>query len=474
MKQVLTQRLQQRLTPQQILLMKLIQLPARELEARLKKEIEENPVLDDPSFSSDSDNSEETESDQDVGEEATEDLELDLYSGESDYSGDRAQSEQPQFFSLSVHESLQHSLVEQISMKISDEPDLSIALYLIGSLDDSGYLRRDTGSLVDDLAFTQNIFTTEEKVEELLKIIQQLDPPGIGSRNLRESLLNQLKRKNQRNLVIRNAVYIIDVLFDDFSHKRYDKIIEKINISETDLKAVLHEIRNLNPKPGEPQEDMEQLTAGIVPDFTINVLGEELELIYNGSPVPNLNINRTYLSMLENSDKGKSKKDKETIQFIKQKVDSAKWFIDAIQQREDTLTKTMKTIIDIQRDYFLHGNENYLKPMILKDVAEKIEMDISTVSRVVNSKYVQTPYGVFKLKMFFSESFTKESGEEVSTIEVKTLLGEIISKEDKQHPLKDDELTAILKEKGYPIARRTIAKYREQLNIPVARLRRTL
>jgi RNA polymerase sigma-54 factor len=473
MKQVLRQHLQQKLTPQQILLMKLIQLPNQELEMRLKREIEENPVLEEPTISS----SDEEISQEDSNE--TEDLdstELELMgTDDDDYPAPpSASSEQDTFYSLTETTSLQQDLVEQISMKISDEDELTIATYLIGSLDDSGYLRRDTGSIVDDLAFTQGIESNNEKVEEVLSIMQQLDPAGIGARDLQECLLLQLKRKDSHDLIIRNAQYIIEFMFDDFSHRRLEKIIEKTGISEEDLKDVMSEIKELNPKPGETSSDVGERSMAVMPDFSLNVIDDEISVSLTNSSIPDLHINKSYLEMLGSYDKKKDKTQKETVSFIRKKVESANWFIEALKQREETLLKTMRSIAVLQSKYFISGDDKDLKPMILKDIALAINMDISTVSRVVNSKYVQTPYGIIKLKKFFSESFTKESGEEVSTNEVKQLLKTLIEKEDKTEPLKDDQLTTKLVELGYPLARRTVAKYREQLGFPVARLRRNL
>lgn len=476
MKQSLSQKLQQKLTPQQILLMKLIQLPSTELDARLKKELEENPVIEDTNIES------ETPEDSDSESEDYEKDENEL--GEEDYYHQAEEeipttakgpaSEGQQFFSLSVTESLQDELLNQISVKTSTEAQHTIAKYLIGSLDDSGYLRRDLGSIVDDLAFTQYVECTEEEVNEVLHILQGLDPAGVGARDLQESLLLQLKRKDHGDLIVKNAIYILENLFDDFTHKRFEKIEEKTNISEADLREVLDEIKSLNPKPGEPQAEMNQNTTGIIPDFEIYLEEDEVNVALTNSSIPELNINRSYLNMIKDYEKSKDKTKKDTVKFIKSKVESARWFIDALRQREETLMKTMVAIAERQKEYFQTGDERHIQPMILKDIAEIIDMDISTVSRVVNSKFVQSPYGVFKLKKFFSESFVKESGEEVSTLQVKEILKEIIEAEDKSSPKKDDELMELLNNQGYPIARRTVAKYREQLGIPVARLRRIL
>ena len=473
MKQVLRQQLQQKLTPQQILLMKLIQLPAQELEMRLKREIEENPVLEEPTLTAAEDENTREKSDEAETLDSTE-LEL-LGTDDDDYPAPQpVSSERDSFYSLTETNTLQHDLLEQISMKLNDEEERIIATYLIGSLDDSGYLRRDTGSIVDDLAFTQGIESSTEKVEEVLSVLQQLDPAGIGARDLQECLLLQLKRKDSHDLIMRNAQYIIEFMFDDFSHRRLEKIIEKTGISEADLKDVLSEIQDLNPKPGATSSDVGERSIAVMPDFTVNVADEEISVSLTNSSIPELHINKEYLNMLESYDKKKDKTNKETVSFIRQKVDSANWFIEALKQREETLLKTMKTIAVYQHTFFLSGDDKDLRPMILKDIAEAIEMDISTVSRVVNSKYVQTPYGIFKLKKFFSESFTKEGGEEVSTNEVKQLLRKLIEEEDRTDPLKDDQLTVKLVELGYPLARRTVAKYREQLGFPVARLRRNI
>lgn len=475
MKQSLSQHLQQKLTPQQILLMKLIQLPALELESRLKKELEENPVIEESLTGDDSnlDRSVNDEVEKDENELGEEDF-YHEYENEVYTTVQRSEHSAPEFYSLSVRESLQDKLLEQISVKISGDKEMSIAEYLIGSLDDAGYLRRDLTSIVDDLAFTQFIECTEEDVAIVLKTLQELDPPGVGARDLKESLILQAKRKVPFDLIAKNALYILENLFDDLTHKRFEKIKEKTNISDEDLKEVIEEIHNLNPKPGEPQEEMDKSTAGIIPDFTVILDESEVRIELNNSNVPELSISRAYLEMINSKNKVKDKEQRETIKFIKNKIESARWFIDALKQREETLMKTMVAIAERQKNYFHTGDEKRIEPMILKDIADVIQMDVSTVSRVVNSKYVQTPYGIFLLKKFFSEAFTKEGGEEVSTLQVKEILKEIIEQEDSVNPLRDDYIMQILIEKGYPIARRTVAKYREQLGIPVARMRRKL
>lgn len=476
MKQVLRQNLQQKMTPQQILLMKLIQLPATELENRLKKEMEENPVLEERDTFSETDVSESDESDLDDHEPGKDEIDLDYFNDDDDIPGPTRQSTEPKekFFSLSSKETFQEDLMEQISMKISGEPHLTIARFLIGSLDDSGYLRRDMQSIVDDLAFTQHAEVSLDQVEAILEHLQKLEPAGVGARDLREALLLQLKRKDPNDLLIKNAIYIVENLFEDLSHRRYEKIVERTNISQEDLKEVLEEIKSLNPKPADSETEMEEMASTIEPDFTVMPDGEDLNISLNKGNTPDLNINREYLDMIDSYDKSKNKEDRKTAKFIKEKVDSAQWFIEALKQRDDTLMRVMKTIVSLQREFFHHGDFKLLRPMILKDVAEIVDMDISTISRVVNSKYVQTQFGIFSLKKFFSEGLVMEDGEEVSTNQVKLVLQEIVEEEDKQNPIKDDELTVALRAKGYPIARRTVAKYREQMGIPVARLRRKI
>lgn len=471
MKQSLSQKLQQKFTPQQILLMKLIELPAMELEARLKKEVEENPVIEEGLAGEEEDGNDPEE---DVAEDADE---AEFYHRDEEevrttVSGPLSESHQ--FFSLSQRRSFQDELMEQISVKLSGDRERIIARFLIGSLDDAGYLRREIASLVDDLAFTQSLDCTEEEVKEVIAKLQSLDPPGVGARDLRESLLIQIRRHPHPDLITRNAEYILEHLFDDFSHRRYSRIMERTGISEEDLRKVSEEIKALNPKPGEPQAAMEQMKMGITPDFLLTVTNDELSILLNNSSLPVLKINKSYIELIESKKKPDERQGKETMQFLRSKVESAKWFIEALRQRGETMMRTMEAIATIQREYFITGDERKIKPMILKDIASVVGLDISTVSRVVNSKYVQTPYGIFQLRKFFSEGFTMEGGEEVSTIQVKGILREIIEKEESEKPLRDEELVEILKERGYPIARRTVAKYREQLGIPVARLRKKL
>lgn len=492
--QRLQQKLLQKLSPQQILLMKLLQIPTIALEQRIKQEIEENPALDDSAAEEDSSQeSDEYEGpEQEDGDEESEDYdktkeEFDLndYVDDEEFpdyrlyvnntSPDDEVREVPFVAGISFHE----QLITLLGLKVLTGKQLAIAHTIIGNLDDAGYLQRDLDAMVDDLAFSQNIQATREEVLEMLMVVQELDPPGVGARNLQECLILQLQRKamaepsDARNL----AVIILEKYFSEFSKKHYDKIIHRAHITEEDLKLAIDEILTLNPKPGNSLSETARTNYYIIPDFIIQNKDGELELSLNSRNVPELRLNRTYLDMLETYVKSKGKKnsfDKDAFIFIKQKVDSAKWFIDAIRQRQNTLQVTMDAIMNYQKEYFQTGDETRLKPMILKDIAEIVGLDISTISRVANSKYVQTPYGTFLLKSFFSESLQNDSGEEVSTREIKKILTDCIQAEEKSKPLTDEELTLRLKEKGYNIARRTVAKYREQLNIPVARLRKEL
>jgi RNA polymerase sigma-54 factor len=386
-------------------------------------------------------------------------------------SPDEDRKEIPFASGISFHE----MVISQLGLRVLNENEYLIGLNIIGNLDDAGYLSRNLDAMVDDLAFTQNIIINIEEILNVLKIIQEFDPAGIGARNLQECLLLQLQRKDNNDKAIKLAIHIIERYFNEFTKKHYDKIIKKANITEDELKAAINEILKLNPKPGNSLSETSKTNQYILPDFIIYNNDGILELSLNTKNTPELRLNRSYLNMLEAySENKKNKQKKDAFMFVKQKIDSAKWFIDAIRQRQNTLYITMKAIMDYQEEYFLTGDEISLKPMILKDIAEIVNLDISTVSRVANSKYVQTPFGTFLLKTFFSESMQKENGEEVSTREIKKILSNCINIENKNKPLTDELLTGILKEKGYNIARRTVAKYREQLNIPVARLRKEL
>jgi RNA polymerase sigma-54 factor len=493
--QRLQQKLLQKLSPQQIQLMKLLQVPTIALEQRIKQEIEENPALEEGEEEEEKDNDEQDEIEGDIDEnEEGDESEEESHSDDDDEfsfddyidddetpayklvanntSADDERKEIPFASGVTFHE----QLLSQLGLRVLDNRKYQIAANIIGNFDDSGYLQREISALVNDLAFSQNISTTEEEIVELLEIIQEFDPPGIGARNLKECLLLQIKRVNPQTPAVELADAIIDQCFEDFTKKHYDKIEKKLNISESDLRNAINEVLKLNPKPGNTYIENYRTPQYILPDFIINLQNGILELSLNSRNAPDLKVSKVYSEMFETYAKSKEKNagQKEALTFVKQKIDSAKWFIDAIKQRQETLLSTMAAIMEYQKEYFLEGDETLLKPMILKDIAEKVNMDISTISRVANSKYVQTPYGTFLLKSFFSESMATESGEEVSTREVKKILQNCIEAESKKKPLTDDELAHILKEKGYTIARRTIAKYREQLNIPVARLRKEI
>jgi len=483
LKQKLQQKLLQKLSPQQIQMIKLLEIPAIHLEQRIKKEIEENPALEEGEEGLQQDAEEENEqfeaedSDNDefsLDDYLEEDFIPDYRLQSSNYAvDDDRKSEIPFSIGSSFHEHLE----SQIGLRILDDKQKILAEHIIGNIDEDGYLRREPENIVDDLAFSQNITTTVEELEEVLEIVHDLEPPGVGARTLRECLLLQLLRKDQQDPLVEMATIIIDKYFQEFTKKHYDRIMSRMNISNDDLKDALNEILKLNPKPGGLFSDPLNKTAQhIVPDFILDYRENGMEIYLNSRNLPELRINRAYGEMIEayNMNKVKSKSQKEAVAFVKQKLDSAKWFIDAMKQRQNTLLLTMKAILEYQTEYFLDGDETRLKPMILKDIAEATDLDISTISRVANSKYIQTHFGTFPLKYFFSEGLQTDSGEEVSTREIKKILEECISNEDKNRPLTDEKLTDILQSKGYQIARRTVAKYREQLNIPVARLRREM
>ena len=484
LKQHLQFKLSQKLSPQQIQLMKLIQLPTQAFEQRLKQELEENPALESGKAESETmddvyDDAYDDSSDNDTIE--AEDINIDDYLSDDEipdyrtqannYSSDDEEKSIPYAAGISFN---QH-LLNQLNTVYLDDEEWAIAEFLVGSVDESGYIRRPLADIMDDLAFTQNIYVEENKIESVLKVVQDLDPPGVGARSLDECLIIQLKRK-ERKPSIELAINILEKSFDQFTKKHYDKLIQKYHITEDELKDAISEIERLNPKPGGSYSGGTRIIEHIVPDFSIRIVDGELELSLNGRNAPELHVSKEYSNMLEGykNAKEKSKSQKDTVLFIKQKLDAAKWFIDAIKQRQQTLYITMKTIMDYQEEYFLTGDERKLRPMILKDIADKIDMDVSTVSRVANSKYVDTPYGTKLIKDFFSEAMKNEQGEDVSTKEIKKILETVIGDEEKKKPLTDDKLAKILKERGYPIARRTVAKYREQLGIPVARLRKQI
>ena len=483
LKQSLNFKLSQKLSPQQIQLMKLIQLPTQSFEQRLQQEIEENPALDPGKEEYEEDNfSNENSSEDDSGSDTIEtDINVDEYLSDDEipsyrlsannYSADDEDKSVPYAAGTSFNQHLQ----AQLNTYRLDDEERDIAVFLIGSVDESGYIRRPIPDIMDDLAFTQNIYTTEEKIEQVLHLVHQLDPAGVGARNLQECLLIQLKRKEPKPDVAL-ATKIIAQSFDQFTKKHYDRLISKYDCTETELREAIEEIEHLNPKPGGAYAGNTRIVEHVVPDFTIQIVDGELQLSLNGRNAPELHVSREYNNMMKGykASKEKSKAQKDAVQFIKQKLDAAKWFIEAVKQRQQTLMVTMSSIMNYQSEFFLTGDERNLKPMILKDIADEIKMDVSTVSRVANSKYVDTPYGTKLIKEFFSESMTNDQGEEVSTREIKKILEITISEEDKKKPLTDDKLARILKEKGYPIARRTVAKYREQLDLPVARLRKKI
>lgn len=478
LKQSLSQKLEQKLSPQQIQLMKLLQVPTMELDQRIKQEIEENPALEEGKEEVEDEFEQEEEYDE-RDDEQDFDIEDYLSDDEPSYKtsvSNKGKDDDEKAIPLSSGKSFQERLANQLNLQQLTEKEALIATYLIGNLDDAGYIERELEAIVDDLAFSQNIMTTEEELEDVLKYIQKLDPAGIGARNLQECLILQMDRKLDGNITRYTALKILQDHFESFTKKHYKKIIQKMEISEENLKEAIQEIIRLNPKPGGSLKESSKSLQQIVPDFQITEVEGELQLSLNGRNAPELKVSKGYEKMLRNYSEGAKlkKTDKEAMTFVKQKLESAKWFIDAIRQRQNTLLTTMTAIMNYQKDYFLTGDETMLQPMILKDIAEIVELDISTISRVANSKYVQTQYGTFSLKHFFSESLSTDTGEEVSTRKVKQILTEAIDDEEKKKPLTDEKLAKLLKDKGFNIARRTVAKYREQLNIPVARLRKEL
>ena len=491
-----TQRPELKLSPQQIQLMKLLQLPLMDLEQRIKEEMEINPALEDSREHDDYDDNEPTVDNADDGEnddyndenvDFNKDDEFDIndYLPEEDlddysyklqannYSGDDDIYEAP----VVNEETFQDYLNQQLAYHDLTDKQLLIGEYIIGNLDDNGYLSRPIPNIVDDLLFTMNVETTEKEVEHVLHIVQQLDPPGIAARDLQECLLIQLKRLQEESPYTDYSLSmtIIKECFEEFTKKHYDKIAKKLNVSNRELKPALDAILKLNPKPADASVTGQKNIHYITPDFFVMVRDGKVELSLDGRNTPELHVSKQYLKMMEEFSKSKDTRNmQEAAQFVKQKIDAAKWFIDAINQRQNTLYVTMKAIVDLQEEYFLTGDETKLKPMILKDVADKVGLDISTVSRVANSKYVQTPYGTHLLKYFFSEGITNDEGEEVSTREIKKILKDAVDNEDKANPMTDEQLMLVLKDKGYPIARRTVAKYREQLGIPVGRMRKKI
>ncbi len=475
LKQQLNLKLSQKLSPQQIQLMKLIQLSTLELEQKIQNEIGDNPALET--------GKEEVNNDDIIDENISEsdDLNIDDYINDDEvpsykteinnYSSNDDDKIIPVSGGISFHQNLK-SQAQNLMIKTEEIP---IADFLIGSIDESGYIRRDIDEIVDDLAFSQNIFVSSDQVKNILNKVQTLDPPGVGARDLQECLIIQLKRKTSKSEVLILAEKILTESFDEFSRKHYQKLIDKYKIDKDTLKLIIESISKLNPKPG-GNLSTESRNNQIIPDFILSIEDGKLNVILNRRNAPELHVSGNYKEMLKGykESSSKNKMDNEAVQFIKQKLDSAKWFIDAINQRYQTLLITINAIINHQKEYFLNGDEKLLKPMILKDIANTIGMDISTVSRVANSKYIDTPYGIKLVKSFFSEGLKNDDGEDISSIEIKKILQELISSENKKNPLADQALSLSLKEKGYIIARRTVAKYREQLGLPVARLRKEI
>ncbi len=482
--QKLQQKLLQKLSPQQIQMIKLLEVPAMQLEQRIKKELEENPALeegpdDEDTVPAEDDDAEEEHMDNDLDE-----FTLDDYLNDEDIPDYRLQvnntskdEEKKNEIPFSSGSSFHENLLSQFNLRATDEHEKILGEYIIGNIDEDGYLRREIENMVDDLAFLQNITTTTEKLEEVLHTIQDLDPAGVGARDLRECLLLQLQRKDQSNRHVVNAIQILTNYFEEFSRRHYEKIMARLDIDEKEMRLVVDEVLKLNPKPGgEFSDPFNKSAQQIIPDFLLEQTDTGLELSLNNRNVPDLRVSKSYSDMLESysRDKATNKQNREAVMFVKQKLDAAKWFIDAMRQRQNTLLLTMNAILEYQKEYFLEGDDTKLRPMILKDVAEMTGLDISTVSRVANSKYIQTHFGIFPLKFFFSEGMQTDNGDEVSTREIKRILMECLGNENKRKPLTDEKLTDILKEKGYQIARRTVAKYREQLNIPVARMRKEI
>jgi len=490
--QGLFQKQLQKLSPQQIQLMKLLQVSTAQLEERLKEELEENPALEsgeeeevDEFKNDETDEFEEVKEDEfelDGSQDEYENIDISEYvqDGDDDIADYKLRDDNypevddGKVIPHKVETGFNELMLEQLGLLNLDDHQQMVAEQIIGNLDDDGYLRRDIGAIVDDLAFRQNIDTSEEELTALIAQIQQFEPAGVCARDLQECLLLQLKRKTGESVEM--AIKVLDKYFDEFTKKHYEKIQRGLNLTDDELRAVISQIVKLNPKPGGNIGETGKGEGYVVPDFFIVNNAGKLELTLNSKNAPDLRISEGYRDMLKDYDKGskKDKRQKEAVIFIKQKIDAAKWFIDAIKQRQHTLLSTMDAIMNYQYDFFTTGDETELRPMILKDIAEKTNLDISTISRVANSKFVQTEFGTYRLKFFFSESLQTDSGEEVSTREVKKILSDLIEGESKKNPLSDERLTELLQEKGYNIARRTVAKYREQLNVPVARLRKEL
>ena len=471
LKQGLQQKLQQKMSPLQIQTIKLLELPLLELEQKIQKEIEENPVLDEetelpPADAEDDGPLPKRVSLNDIPEDSTPSYKL--------YVNNQGKDLKPEYNTFSVKESFQQSLINQLGYKHLSERERQIAQFIIGSLDDDGYLRRPLESVMDDISFKIGVDATEEEMESMLRVVQSFDPVGVGARNLQECLILQMEARN-KSPHQQMALEVLKNYFDEFTKKHFQRIITKLGISQSEMKAIMEEIVKLNPRPGGQVDDsyVEQVQQ-IVPDFNLENKDGELILSQPKFSLPELRVNKRYSELLSKTSASKSRSEREASSFVKQKLDSAKWFIEAIKQRHNTLQSTMQAILEFQKEFFTDGEETKLKPMVLKDIAEMTKLDISTISRVVNCKYIQTPFGIYPLKYFFSEGLMTESGEEVSTREIKLILQESVDAEDKSKPLTDEELVEVLHAKGYNVARRTVAKYRDQLNIPIARLRKEL
>ncbi len=483
LRQQLQQKLQQKLSPAQIQVIKMLEVPTLELEERIRQEIEENPALEEGAeVDNDADDFDEGFNEEDGGN--NDDFDPEEYMADDDIpdyklkTNNSSKDDKHEDIPFSVGMTFHENLLSQLGLLQLNEHDRMLAEYVIGNIDDEGYLRRAPESMVDDIVFNTGIHTSDEEMTKVVKLIQQFDPAGVGASNLQECLLLQLERKAETHETALSQL-ILKEFFEEFSKKHYEKILKALAIDEEQLKKIINEIINLNPKPGNAWGGnvLEKSMGVIVPDFILENIENQLVVHLNNSNVPELRVNSTYNEMFQDyssNKKNQTRQMKDAVMFVKQKIDSARWFIDAIKQRQQTLLTTMMAIVDFQREFFIEGDDTYLKPMILKDIAEITGYDISTISRVSNSKYIQTEFGVFPVKYFFSESMTNDSGEEVSTREIKKILQDCIESEDKQKPLNDDALADVLKEKGYLIARRTIAKYREQFNIPVARLRKEI
>lgn len=476
--QSLQQRLQQKLSPQQIQVIKLLEIPNLELEERIHQELEENPALEE---GKDEVTSDEINLDENMDGGNNDDMDLDEYMQDDDIpdyklqSNNSSKDDRREEIPFSIGVTFHEYLIDQLHLRNLSERDQSLAEYIIGNIDDEGYLRRDIEAMVDDIVFQLALQVTDEEMLNLLYVVQDFEPAGVGARDLQECLLLQIKRR-EHTKSIEIAHKVIENHFDEFTKKHYEKIIKKLGVSEEDFKNAISEITKLNPKPGNAWGTiLEKNMEHVVPDFILEVENGNPYVVLNNRNIPELRVSHTYQDMFKDYSGNKQNKEmKDAVMFVKQKLDSAKWFIDAIKQRHNTLLTTMSAIVEFQREFFLEGDETLLKPMILKDIAEITGLDISTISRVSNSKYIQTDFGVYSVKYFFSESMQTDSGEEVSSREIKSILQTCIENENKRKPITDEQLAKVLQEKGYVIARRTVAKYREQLDIPVARLRKEL